>query len=163
MFQRATCRCVVPTKACCAQEAAAQTQSPKDAAALPGGDRLAVSQRMAVKAVVNMTFGEPEECQRVACQSLVKALKSGTPAKRLACAQVLQHTLAHQSGRVLLHGMQIIPALVALCSTGMLGCRGLQFCQWLSPRQLLRLLVWLLTLCASAVWVDMHVQWWLWL
>lgn len=107
----------------CAQEPV-QKQSPKGIIAPPGGDRLVTSQRMAVKAVVNMTFGEPADCQRTVCQSLVKALKSGTPAKRLACAQVLQHTLAHQSGRLLLHGMQIIPALIALCSTGV-PCRVL--------------------------------------
>lgn len=101
-----------------AQEAQVHKSKPLETDTLPGGDRLAVSQRAAVKAVVNMTFGDPIECQKEACKSLVKALKSGTPPKRLACAQVLQHTLAHQSGRVLLHGMQIIPGLVALCSTG---------------------------------------------
>eukprot|EP00892_Ulva_mutabilis_P003589 jgi/Ulvmu1/1601/UM111_0029.1 len=105
------------------QEAQAPRVKPVPAALPPGGDRLETSQHAAVKAVVNMTFGEPAECQREACTSLVKALKSGTPTKRLACAQVLQHTLAHQNGRVLLHGMQIIPGLVALCSTGLLEAR----------------------------------------
>lgn len=101
-----------------AQEVRAPKPNGNVGMSLPGGDRLIVSQKMAVGALVNMTYGEPAECQRVACQSLVKALKSGSPAKKLACAQVLQHTLAHQSGRVILHGMQVIPALVALCSTG---------------------------------------------
>jgi hypothetical protein len=81
--------------------------------------KLCAAQAAAVRALINMTYGEPVECQKEICKALAKALKAGSPATKLAASQVVQHCLAHASGRSVLCSLQIIPSLVSLCATGM--------------------------------------------
>ena len=76
------------------------------------------AQEAAVRAVINMSFGRPHACVREAHCAVLHALKSGSPAKKLAAAQVLRHALAPVSARMELHKQQVIPALVSVCSTG---------------------------------------------
>jgi hypothetical protein len=77
------------------------------------------AQAAAVSAVVNMAFGEPTRCRTEACMALVKALKSPLPSQRLASAQAMQRILAQPAARGELYAMQVAPALVAVCATGM--------------------------------------------
>lgn len=79
---------------------------------------LCAAQAAAVRAITNMSYGEPVECQKEVFKALAKVLKAGSPAKKLAASQVVHHSLAHASGRSALCGLQIIPALVSLCATG---------------------------------------------
>ena len=65
-----------------------------------------------------MSYGDPVEACKEVSKALAKVLKAGSPAKKLAASQVVQHSLAHASGRSVLCGLQIIPSLVSLCATG---------------------------------------------
>jgi hypothetical protein len=59
----------------------------------------------------------------------VRALKTGTAARKVGAAQVLQHALAPLQSSLELYELQVIPALVAACSTG-----KLPFPQWTNCR-----------------------------
>ena len=89
-------------------------QEPKSETVL----KLCAAQSAAVRAVTNMSYGDPVEACKEVSKALAKVLKAGSPAKKLAASQVVQHSLAHASGRSVLCGLQIIPSLVSLCATG---------------------------------------------
>jgi hypothetical protein len=72
----------------------------------------------AVRAIVNMAYGEPEQSRSEVHKGLAVALKSGTPAKKMAAAQALVHVLAPPAARAAMYKLQIIPALVAICAAG---------------------------------------------
>lgn len=96
-------------------QAQSKKQEPKSETVL----KLCAAQASSVRAITNMSYGDPVECQKEVCKALAKVLKAGSPEKKLAAVQVVQHSLAHASGRSVLCGLQIIPSLVSLCATGM--------------------------------------------
>lgn len=76
------------------------------------------AQQAALKGVANMSFGEPQKAREDLCKLLVKVLKSGAAAKKMAACQLLQHVLATPQARAMLHQQQVVPGLVAVCATG---------------------------------------------
>jgi hypothetical protein len=82
-------------------------------------EQVKAAQGAAMRAIVQLSFGQPPECRGEVHKALLRALKTGTAARKVGAAQVLQHALAPLQASLELYELQVIPALVATCSTGM--------------------------------------------
>jgi hypothetical protein len=85
---------------------------------IAAGAHLQAAYAAAIAAVTSMAYGDPAQARTDVHKGLAVALKSGTPAKKMAAAQALAHVLAPQDARAALYRLQIAPALVALCASG---------------------------------------------
>jgi hypothetical protein len=90
---------------------------PATASQLAGINR---AQKAALRGVGNMSFGEPTKAREELCKALVRVLKTGTAAKKMATCQLLQHVLAAPQARALLYHQQVILPLVSVCVSGAL-------------------------------------------
>jgi len=94
--------------------AASSLEQANDAAGL----RLEEVKRASLRAVLNMSYGEPPAARDAVCKEVVQRLKTGPPAQRQGCAEILQFLSASPAARVPLYRLQVLPSLVNICSTG---------------------------------------------
>lgn len=96
-------------------------QTSKEALAPPTPEAIAASmaaQSAAAAGIAAMAFGQPPEAREELCTSLLKALKSATPATKMAACQLLARMSAVAATRLTLRRQQALPLLVACCATG---------------------------------------------
>jgi hypothetical protein len=76
------------------------------------------AQAATVAGVANMAFGAPRAACDKLCKALLRALKGGSAAVKMAACQLLQRVTAVPAARTALYHQQVVPSLIAACATG---------------------------------------------